>query len=71
MRVNREKTNPAVFRIVQHMPTGELLSLSFETLEQIRGQLGREVREVGRALMWVDGAIRLKQEKEQKGGHAG
>ena len=70
MRVSREKTDAAVFRIVQHMPTGELLSLSFEALERIRGQLGREVREVGRALMWVDGAIRLKQEKEQRGRNA-
>jgi hypothetical protein len=34
--------------------------LSDDDLEMIRQQLIKEVREVGRALHWIDGIIKLK-----------
>ena len=50
----------AVFKWVQHTPVGHLKDLSDDDLEMIRQQLIREVREVGRALHWIDGIIKLK-----------
>ena len=58
----------AVFKWVQHTPMGWLKGLSEETLEEVRETLVTEVREVGRALHWVDNAIRLKGRKQQKWG---
>lgn len=55
----------AVFKWVQHEPVGKLKELSDEDLEALRQQLIKEVREVGRALHWVDGIIKLKA-SEQK-----
>jgi len=58
----REKTNckDAAFKWVQHTPIGQLKQLSIEDLEEVRQQLIKEVREVGRALHWIDGIIKLK-----------
>lgn len=39
---------------------GHLKDLSDDDLEMIRQQLIKEVREVGRALHWIDGIIKLK-----------
>ena len=50
----------AVFKWVQHTPVGHLKDLSDADLEMIRQQLIKEVREVGRALHWIDGIIKLK-----------
>jgi hypothetical protein len=50
----------AVFKWVQHTPVGHLKDLSDDDLEIIRQQLIKEIREVGRALHWVDGIIKLK-----------
>jgi len=50
----------AVFKWVQHTPVGHLKDLSDDDLEMIRQQLIKEVREVGRALHWIDGIIKLK-----------
>ena len=50
----------AVFKWVQHTPVGHLKDLSDDDLEMIRQQLIREVREVGRALHWIVGIIKLK-----------
>ncbi len=65
----QEKINlgDAVFKWVQHTPVGHLKDLSDADLEMIRQQLIKEVREVGRALHWIDGIIKLKSiESEQK-----
>ena len=58
----QEKINlgDAVFKWVQHTPVGHLKDLSDDDLEMIRQQLIKEVREVGRALHWIDGIIKLK-----------
>lgn len=58
----QEKINfgDAVFKWVQHTPVGHLKDLSDDDLEIIRQQLIKEVREVGRALHWIDGIIQLK-----------
>jgi hypothetical protein len=58
----QEKINlgDAVFKWVQHKPVGHLKDLSDDDLEMIRQQLIKEVREVGRALHWIDGIIKLK-----------
>lgn len=50
----------AIFKWVQHTPVGHLKDLSDYDLEMIRQQLIKEVREVGRALHWIDGIIKLK-----------
>ena len=50
----------AVFKWVQHTPVGHLKDLSDDDLEMIRQQLIKEVREVGRALHWIDGIIKLE-----------
>lgn len=50
----------AVFKWVQHTPVGHLKDLNDDDLEMIRQQLIKEVREVGRALHWIDGIIKLK-----------
>ncbi len=54
------------FRWVQHTPVGELKALEYEKLDIIRGKLIKEVREVGRALEWVDGIVRIKRDEEQQ-----
>jgi hypothetical protein len=57
----------AVFKWVQHTPVGHLKDLSDDDLEIIRQQLIKEVREVGRALHWIDGIIKLKAiERDQQ-----
>lgn len=58
----QEKINfkDVVFKWVQHTPIGQLKQLSNEELEEVRQQLIKEVREVGRALHWIDGIIKLK-----------
>ena len=55
----------AVFKWVQHTPVGLLKSLSCEKLLEVREILVTEVREVGRAMHWVDGVLRLKGQEEQ------
>ena len=65
----QEKINlgDAVFKWVQHKPVGHLKDLSDDDLEMIRQQLIKEVREVGRALHWIDGIIKLKSiERDQQ-----
>ena len=64
-----EKVNigDAVFKWVQHTPVGHLKDLDDDELEMIRQHLIKEVREVGRALHWIDGIIKLKSiEREQQ-----
>ena len=57
----------AVFKWVQHTPVGHLKDFSDDDLEMIRQQLIKEVREVGRALHWIDGIIKLKSiERDQQ-----
>lgn len=50
----------AMFKWVQHTPVGQLKALSDARLQEIRETLVKEVREVGRALQWIDGVIKLK-----------
>ena len=50
----------AVFKWVQHRPVGQLKKLDDKSLTDLRERLIKEVREVGRALQWVDGIIKLK-----------
>lgn len=58
----KEKTRKynAVFKWVQYTPIGNIKKLKDEDLVQIRQDLIREVREVGRALQWVEGIVKLK-----------
>ena len=63
----RIKCDEAVFKWVQHTPVGDLKALEIQELDSLRLRLIREVREVGRALHWIDGIIKLKSiECEQK-----
>ena len=55
----------AVFKWVQHTSMEQLKALTDERLQEVREILVTEVREVGRALYWVDGALKLKWQKEQ------
>ena len=59
----------AMFKWVQHTPVGELKALPEARLQEIREALVKEVREVGRALHWIDGIIKLKR-IEQEARHA-
>lgn len=56
----RINLNEAIFKWVQYTPVGHLKDLNNDDLEIIRQQLIKEVREVGRALHWIDGIIKLK-----------
>ena len=56
----------AMFKWVQHQPVGALKVLSDERLQEIRETLVKEVREVGRALQWIDGIIKLKAIERDK-----
>jgi hypothetical protein len=55
-----------IFRWVQHTPVGELKALEYEKLEIIRSNLIKEIREVGRALEWIDGIVRIKRDEERQ-----
>ena len=61
-----ETNHEAVFKWVQHTPVGQLKALTDERLQEIREALAKEVREVGRALQWVDGIIKLKNIERDK-----
>lgn len=61
-----EANHDAVFKWVQHTPVGQLKALTDERLQEIRETLAKEVREVGRALQWVDGVIKLKTIERDK-----
>ena len=58
----------ALFKWVQHTPVGFLKALSYEQLQEVRETLVTEVREVGRAMHWVDGVLKLKGKQKQKWG---
>ena len=55
----------AVFKWVQHTPMGQLKALTNERLQEVRETLVTEVREVGRALYWIEGALKLKSQEKQ------
>lgn len=55
-----QNSDMAMFKWVQHTPVGQLKTLTDERLQEVREMLVKEVREVGRALQWVDGIIKLK-----------
>lgn len=59
------KRGEAIFKWVQHTPVGHLKDLDDDSLEIIRQHLIKEVREVGRALHWIDGIIKLKSIERQ------
>lgn len=56
----------AAFKWVQHRPVGQLKKLDDKNLIELRAMLIKEVREVGRALQWVDGIIKLKKIEQEK-----
>ena len=56
----------AAFKWVQHRPVGQLKKLDDKNLADLREILIKEVREVGRALQWVDGIIKLKAIEQEK-----
>ena len=56
----------AVFKLVQKTPVGQLKKLDDKDLTDLRERLIKEVREVGRALQWVDGIIKLKVIEQEK-----
>lgn len=58
--INKNIPSTAVFKMVQFTPVGQLKRLSQEELGIIRSHLSKEVREVGRALRWIDEIIRIK-----------
>jgi hypothetical protein len=61
-----QNSDMAMFKWVQHTPVGQLKALTDERLQEIREALGKEVREVGRALQWIDGVIKLKAIERDK-----
>jgi hypothetical protein len=61
-----KNSDTAMFKWVQHTPVGELKALTNERLQEIRETLVKEVREVGRALQWIDGVIKLKAIERDK-----
>ena len=65
--MDQEQINyTSMFKWVQHTPVGRLKALTDERLQEIREALIKEVREVGRALQWVDGIIKLKVIEQEK-----
>jgi hypothetical protein len=61
-----QNSDIAMFKWVQHQPVGALKILPDERLQEIRETLVKEVREVGRALHWIDGIIKLKTIERDK-----
>ena len=65
--MDQEQINDtAMFKWVQHTSAGRLKALTDVRLQEIREALIKEVREVGRALQWVDGIIKLKVIEQEK-----
>ena len=61
----------AIFKLVQHTPVGQLKNMDDKNLTELRAMLIKEVREVGRALQWIDGIITLKNiERDKASGKA-
>ena len=56
----------ALFKIIMRTPLSGLKSLTDDELQSAREILAKEVREVGRALQWIEGVMRLKKMDEQK-----
>ena len=69
--MDQEQSNDAaMFKWLQHIPVGQLKALTDERLQEIRETLAKEVREVGRALQWIDGVIKLKAIERDKAAKA-
>ena len=66
VRTARRSAFSAMFKWVQHTPVGQLKALTDERLQEVRDTLIKEVREVGRALHWVEGVIKLKAIERDK-----
>lgn len=64
--MDQTQNDTAMFKWVQHTPVGQLKALTDERLQEVRETLIKEVREVGRALQWVDGIIKLKAIEQEK-----
>ena len=56
----------AAFKWVQRRPVGQMKELEDSQLIELRAMLIKEVREVGRAMQWVDGIIKLKEIERDK-----
>lgn len=61
-----QNSDTAMFKWVQHAPVEQLKALTDERLQEIRETLVKEVREVGRALQWIDGVIKLQAIEREK-----
>ncbi len=59
--------NEAMFKHIRRIPVGQLKAKPDEELQSIRETLVKEVREVGRALQWIDGIIKLKTLETKSG----
>ncbi len=55
-----DQETTATFKWVQRTPVGQLKAMTDEKLQETREALVKEVRDVGRALQWIDGIIKLK-----------
>ena len=58
------KDEDAVFKWVQNTPLKTIKKQRIKTLKSMRVNLIKEVRQVGRALQWVDTIITMKQDEQ-------
>lgn len=58
--------NKAMFKHIRRMPVGQLKAMPDDELQKIRETLVTEVREIARALQWIDGIIKLKAIEREK-----
>jgi len=63
---NENKKYKSIYKQVIHTPVYKLKALGYEELQEILEKLRTEMREMHRAVNWVEGIIRLKDIEKEK-----
>lgn len=65
--MKQAQKHTTLLKWVQHTPVRQLKALTETRLQEIRDSLFNEMREIRRALHWLEGILKLKAiEKEQQ-----
>ncbi|MFA7456054.1 MAG: hypothetical protein WCY57_01295 [Micavibrio sp.] len=64
--MKQAQKHTSLLKWVQHTPVGQLKALTGTRLQEIRDSLFKDMREIRRALQWVEGIIKLKAIEKDK-----